>query len=666
MKANIKKSGSSSDKGGIILSIGMIVKNEERVLRRCLESLQPLMKAIPSELIIADTGSTDSTVEIAKEFTDNVFHFEWINDFAAARNSTLERAKGQWFLFVDADEYLDEDIGEMVHFFKIPELRSRYRTIELMVRNYTDKEKKHFQDGCLARFHRIDDPEDPVCFVGSVHEGIWIRYPLGYFTTILHHTGYCYSSEKQNIDKQNRNLVLMREEYKLHPDDLRILSHLIDGTTFEKEECEGYVTAALKNAKNHSKNLYRNVVYMQAMDFYKESNPEFALEIEKDYYSGLENPDHYIATIGILNIKADILCGLGRYSEAYDTYRKYFKLYKDYKEDKLDITDSSAHPILGLTDSEYERKVYSAALCLQKLKRFDEAFELIDQFDVEKIDEEHFRNHLATIRSLCQESKEYAKMAKYYSAIDKLESIDKKSLALYMMETAYYNNILEKDRKKYAEDIVKSGADGKYVDLMKLVISQDNDNFVDDLRKFFENVSDWNDGYSEAIYLAIKNKVDISEYVLNMKSDIFREKLEMIANNNDDFAGFVLDYGIPEGYFSSMKQFYWIVSLYEKASYRSFELSDEKKLKLYNKFISLLGDYVLNIYNPEIFNDGDLELLPAIHRFGYYMNNANYVLSLGDKKGYIRGMKKALINCESMREIVQFLLEQFKSRNLNK
>ena len=76
------------------LSIGMIVKNEEKYLDRCLAAIQPILDSIISELIIADTGSTDSTVEIAKKYTDNVFHFEWINDFAASINSTLDRAKG--------------------------------------------------------------------------------------------------------------------------------------------------------------------------------------------------------------------------------------------------------------------------------------------------------------------------------------------------------------------------------------------------------------------------------------------------------------------------------------------------------------------------------------------------------------------------------------------
>lgn len=58
----------------MILSIGMIVKNEEKYLEQCLTAMKPLLEEVESELIIADTGSTDNTVEIARKFTDNVYH----------------------------------------------------------------------------------------------------------------------------------------------------------------------------------------------------------------------------------------------------------------------------------------------------------------------------------------------------------------------------------------------------------------------------------------------------------------------------------------------------------------------------------------------------------------------------------------------------------------
>ena len=66
----------------VTFSLCMIVKNEERVLERCLNSIADLM----DEIIIVDTGSTDRTKEIASNYTDKIYDFEWVNDFSKARN----------------------------------------------------------------------------------------------------------------------------------------------------------------------------------------------------------------------------------------------------------------------------------------------------------------------------------------------------------------------------------------------------------------------------------------------------------------------------------------------------------------------------------------------------------------------------------------------------
>jgi glycosyltransferase involved in cell wall biosynthesis len=82
----------------------MIVKNEENVLARCLESL----REIADEIIIVDTGSSDRTKEIARKFTDKIYDFEWCNDFAAARNYSFSLANCDYIYAADADELLDE------------------------------------------------------------------------------------------------------------------------------------------------------------------------------------------------------------------------------------------------------------------------------------------------------------------------------------------------------------------------------------------------------------------------------------------------------------------------------------------------------------------------------------------------------------------------------
>ena len=86
------------------ISVCMIVKNEEKVLERCLRSLQ----GIWDELIVVDTGSSDATKEIAARFTDKIYDFAWIDDFSAARNYAFSKANCEYIYSADADEMLDE------------------------------------------------------------------------------------------------------------------------------------------------------------------------------------------------------------------------------------------------------------------------------------------------------------------------------------------------------------------------------------------------------------------------------------------------------------------------------------------------------------------------------------------------------------------------------
>ncbi|MBR1628777.1 MAG: glycosyltransferase family 2 protein [Lachnospiraceae bacterium] len=85
-------------------SLCMIVKNEERILARCLDSFAPLF----DEIVVVDTGSNDRTKEIAATYTDRVFDFAWVDDFSAARNFAFSKCTGDYIYSCDADEVLDE------------------------------------------------------------------------------------------------------------------------------------------------------------------------------------------------------------------------------------------------------------------------------------------------------------------------------------------------------------------------------------------------------------------------------------------------------------------------------------------------------------------------------------------------------------------------------
>jgi glycosyltransferase involved in cell wall biosynthesis len=95
----------------------IIAKNEEDNIGHCLSHI----KSVVDEQIVVDTGSTDRTVEIAEKLGAKVFNFDWVDDFSAARNFALDKARGDWIIFLDCDEYFSEQ--------SIPLIRNTIRKI---------------------------------------------------------------------------------------------------------------------------------------------------------------------------------------------------------------------------------------------------------------------------------------------------------------------------------------------------------------------------------------------------------------------------------------------------------------------------------------------------------------------------------------------------------
>jgi glycosyltransferase involved in cell wall biosynthesis/tetratricopeptide (TPR) repeat protein len=92
------------------ISLCLIARDEERCLRECLESIRPYV----DEMVVVDTGSSDRTREIAREWGARVFEFPWCDDFAAARNASLDQARGDWIFWMDADDVISPECGRQL------------------------------------------------------------------------------------------------------------------------------------------------------------------------------------------------------------------------------------------------------------------------------------------------------------------------------------------------------------------------------------------------------------------------------------------------------------------------------------------------------------------------------------------------------------------------
>ncbi len=143
-----------------ILSLCMIVRNEEKNLSSCLESVQDIV----DEMIILDTGSTDNTIQIAKRFGADIYHFKWCDDFSAARNESIKFAKGKWILWMDADEQFDYRSKEELS--SIIKLTQHPMGVNINIRNLSSKNESY------GTAYRLFSNHFGIHFKNVVHEQV--------------------------------------------------------------------------------------------------------------------------------------------------------------------------------------------------------------------------------------------------------------------------------------------------------------------------------------------------------------------------------------------------------------------------------------------------------------------------------------------------------------
>lgn len=200
-----------------LLTISLLISNRLDTIRRCLDSLRPLMEAVPSELILTDTSKNPEVNAICRKYTEQVYEFEWCHDFAKARNFGLEKAKGEWFLFLDDDEWF-VDVEELIEFFRSGEYQ-KYERATYLVRNFYDPEYVQYADCWVSRMNHITEESR---FVGKVHE--YMEPCVGaekHIESIAYHSGYVFSTEEERREHAKRNITLLMEVLKEEPDNIR-------------------------------------------------------------------------------------------------------------------------------------------------------------------------------------------------------------------------------------------------------------------------------------------------------------------------------------------------------------------------------------------------------------------------------------------------------------
>lgn len=193
------------------ITVCMIAKNEDIHIEECLKRLRPCK----FEIVVVDTGSVDRTLETAKKYTDKVFHFDWCNDFSAARNYSVSQASNDWVLVIDCDEYL-----ENINLADIEDtLKDNCSRTGMIVRNnpYIIQGVRSIMTERIARlFNR------QYChYEGSIHEQVMTldgREPESFQIPLtFYHEGYVSESDKRM--RATRNLEMLLHDLNLKGPD---------------------------------------------------------------------------------------------------------------------------------------------------------------------------------------------------------------------------------------------------------------------------------------------------------------------------------------------------------------------------------------------------------------------------------------------------------------
>ena len=209
----------------IKISACYMVKNAEKDLPRSLESL---IKYV-DEVIVVDTGSTDSTVEVAKKYGAKIFHEPWQNDFSTPRNIAIREAKGDWIVFLDADEYFINDTAKNLRTVIKLAQKAKAQGISVNLLNVDADNNNQIING--SHVLRLFEKAAGVRYVGKIHEDVYLGdKPLNRATApanmlTIYHTGYSTSIIKAKLE---RNLKSLLEELATSTEPEKLYAYLVD------------------------------------------------------------------------------------------------------------------------------------------------------------------------------------------------------------------------------------------------------------------------------------------------------------------------------------------------------------------------------------------------------------------------------------------------------
>lgn len=604
----------------IQLTISLLVSDRIATLGRCLSSITPLLRELDAELIIVYTGHSPETLELAKQYTSHIIPFTWCNDFAKARNAGLNAAKGEWFLYLDDDEWF-EDVDEILYFFKSGEYQ-RYQTAFYIQRNYTDLEGVSYADAYVGRMcRRLPDTR----FVYPIHENIKpYPEPSKKFGTFVHHFGYAgVKNDTKQTEKSDRNLSLLLTRLKNEPAS----AHLYAQAAQEYSGSGEFDTAIDYCRKGLT--LARKARDVDALEMWLQLELPTLISYTGNQKLALEEGENLLNSPRLLEVgKLNLTAMLVNLCWNLNEYEKGLNFVRQYREtlEYLQAHQEKTMTQNGITFTFASGEIQSVMIYVKGLFFASKNIETSDAKTAGTSDSALFTTINQILSWIPWEDK-----SRIEPQYDNLEEWKRQ-----------YSNQREVILKGYAS----LTTDNFYVNLQKAYYFEDNPTRTKDTYYYWQLCAEECPTYfiTQLIKMAARNAFPLKVLLESLSLDDFDLCAGSLAERTE---------------FSDMEELYQ--NLLPELTDSGYPLFAERlkqsvlKKKLTQglleptRLLNLLDEYCGSviadakmIYRKEILNDPDSYILPAQYKFAVCIRNALELIVDEDYAGCVPLLKKAL------------------------
>lgn len=641
-----------------VLSIGVIFKNEIRCMERCLKSLEPLREAVPCELVMADTGSTDGSREIAERYADILFDFPWVNDFSAARNAVMDRCSGEWYFSIDCDEWLDGEIAQLTEFLRSAH-REDYNFCSVLVRNYTSEDlRENYGDFIVARLARLL-PE--VRYAGAIHES----WPIGgkaifaLEQIVLHHDGYVGLGEEAGRAKRERNLSLLRKELEAEPDNLRLLLQCIESTAGDQAQ-EDYVRRGVEGVKRklHSWETLGAPIFRCAVFWAAKQAPEELEAALKDARTWF--PDALCTRIDVEYVAFSQYFDRQEYEKAVFAGERYLNAIEDYRAGRFDREELHYDSVNSLSPHLEGRTRIALAAAYFQTRAYEKAREMLLTLNIDRLDGGQLKDFVGILCDLQAQSGMDVSdvMLNLWNYLDAADQQDEK--------TGWRLGVLADAAarvfpRNFREAEAALGFSHAYTLFLPLAGKWDVGTAAgvlslwscEEISSLLEAVEDWSAFPAAALAHALDYGVRFPLADKPLKLEEMDALAAGLTAEPETLRGLVLE-ADPAG--ADTQTLGWMRAA-TLALVQGCAWEDEARdMPVARKFAEMERAFLPRCYSPEALTEDGVFLLPPLHRFGFYCDKAFQALDSGDLTGYVRQLRAGLESSHGQKKMVEFLL----------